>query len=647
MHGRDGSARGCGVSGRRWYELEGDALGTEVISIAAALETEANPRRTRYLRDLSHYENQGLTELAAWAYDRGALAGFDELTYNLGRSLVDTIVSQVCGQQRPRPMFMTAGADWRTRRRAKRLDKFVDAGLHQRQGRYRSSWELLADVFTDSLVWGMGVAYVYADGGRVAAERVYPWELLIDPVEAQNGEPQSLFRVTHWDRARLIETFVTEDLEAPERERITAAIESAKAQRIDAYSSGARVAEQVRMIEAWHLQNGKRVGLHAYAVPGALLHSEEYQRDEYPLVIMRGSQERVGGWYGRGVIDEVRKLLVEINHTIEHLSEQVRINASQRCFYEAGSIDQKDLESNEVGANIPVKAGTGMAPIVSQPPPYHPGELEWLQYLVSSGYSLPGVSEQGATARREPGITSAVGQRFIAALGTVRQAVRGRGYEQAFVDYGRHWVRAAADAAADGGTLSLAWPGKRFLDTIDWSEVNLDEDQYVIQVAPVSSLPTDPAGRMQLVHEVFAEGVISPETYRRLLGWPDLEAEQRRDSSQYEYVQDLIERYLDADEETFDPVRDYETAEGYMLDKPGAMIQVVSAYFEARMDRTPAFNLELLRRYIDSLDLLMQRETQMAEQRAQGAAAPPGLPAPAVPEAPMPEASAQPMAMAG
>lgn len=280
------------MSGRRWYDLEGDELATEVVSIAAALETEANSRRTRYLRDLSHYENQGLTELASWAYDRGVLAGFDELTYNLGRSLCDTVVSQVCGQQKPRPMFLTAGADWRTRRRAKRLDKFVEAGLHQRQGKYRNSWELLADAFLDSLVWGLGAVYVYADANRVGAERVYPWELLIDPVEAQNGEPQTLIRVTHWDRARLLETFVTDDMDEADRERITVAIESAKTLKFDAYSSGARVAEQIRLLEAWHLKSGKRKGLHCFAIPGALLLAEPYERDEYPMVIIRGARAR-------------------------------------------------------------------------------------------------------------------------------------------------------------------------------------------------------------------------------------------------------------------------------------------------------------------------------------------------------------------
>ena len=123
-----------------------------------------------------------------------------------------------------------------------------------------------------------------------------------------------------------------------------------------------------------------------------------------------------------------------------------------------------------------------------------------------------------------------------------------------------------------------------------------------------------------------------------------MDSELSVDNAESEYVDMLIEKYLDADEKTW-TADDYQAPEGFLTNKMGALRRFASAWFRGRIDQAylpvkerpkADFNLSLLSRYLTELDDMMQKA---AATVAQLNAAPPGQ-TPTTPLAAVPAAAA-------
>lgn len=598
----------------RWWEMEApDQMASEIIAISDGLESDNASRRTRYLTNLQLYELRALTGLHAAGY--ATLASPDEVMIPVIRSICDTVQADIAGRQRPVPMFMTSGADWKTRRRAKKLGKFVEAVLHQPQGTYVDGWELAVDVFLDACIYGVGCVHVYIDEGtdKLVLERVQPEEINVDPREAEAGDPLNYFRTHLMDADKCIHAFKENfqgsdnESEAHLRYMVDSATTSDSTLTVEKYGQ-TRIARVVKVREAIRLPIAKDVeGTHAFAIPGLLLHKEEWKRD-CPYVFFRWSRERRGFW-AISLVDEVRQLAEELNYNFERMQERMRLCSNKRTIVsQDAGISEEQLEANEAENIIWCTGPAAAAIFESETPALSQADIDWHQLLEQACYKFTGVSQTSATARKEPGIDSGKAIRVMQDLATKRFSIKARyTYEYPFVALARKIVSAVAEyAERTGKDITARLPQRRGIRDIKWSEVNL-ETELDVQVAPVSSLPNDPAGRLAAVDELFGAGVISMQTYKRLLDWPDLEQEASRENAEWEYVESLLEQYLDADEDDFE---DYVPPDGYLTRKEQAMMQFVSAYFEARRDGAPEFNLELLRRYMVQLGALIERAMQ-------------------------------------
>jgi len=169
------------------------------------------------------------------------------------------------------------------------------------------------------------------------------------------------------------------------------------------------------------------------------------------------------------------------------------------------------------------------------------------------------------------------------------------------------------ELAEEDPDFVVTWPGKSMLRQVKWSDADTEDDAFSVAVAPSSALPHDPAGRQEMVQDMYKSSLISQETAKMLIGWPDLDSELNVENSESEYIDSLIEAYLDAERETWTQA-DYQAPEGFIFNKVGAIRRFASAWFRARIDQRslpPAerlkaeFNIALLSRYIRELDALM------------------------------------------
>ena len=223
---------------------------------------------------------------------------------NLVKRQVDAFVAKL-SKNRPVPMALTNGGTYGEQRRAKSLSKFFEGVLDQ-----VGYWETRPLLLRDGAVFGSGLAHNYRVGKKLHHERVYPWEIRIDPREAQYGKPRSLYVLRYVDRLVLMERF-------PKHE---AAIMEAEARFEDAaWDIGFdETSDLVLVIEAWHLPDGETTdkdaknGAHAICVSSGTLINEDYKRDYFPFSKFDFSPG-ICGWWGTGLAQQLEGLQFEAN----------------------------------------------------------------------------------------------------------------------------------------------------------------------------------------------------------------------------------------------------------------------------------------------------------------------------------------------
>jgi hypothetical protein len=158
------------------------------------------------------------------------------------------------------------------------------------------------------------------------------------------------------------------------------------------------------------------------------------------------------------------------------------------------------------------------------------------------------------------------------------------------------------------------------------------KDPFVIQCFNMSSLPRDPAGRMQKVTEMIQAGMITLKEGRRLLDYPDLEQVEKLANASEERIFQVLDQIIEGpnkDDET-ETQDDCYTPPDTFMDLALAeelVVQYYNLYAAAKLEDD---KLQQLRDFFEQVQALKQ--AAMPPQ-APGAA-PGGAPAPqAAPEA--------------
>jgi len=240
---------------------------------------------------------------------------------------------------------------------------------------------------------------------------------------------------------------------------------------------------------------------------------------------------------------------------------------------------------------------------------------------------LSGVSELAAQGRKEPGIDSGVAVRHMNDLQGQVFLNQARAYEQMFVDFGKRIIN-AVQKLDEQGVRPRSWlPSNGVIQEIDWREFRPDgEDQYEVQLAPSSSLDDSLPGRLQMVSDLQAAGLIDQTVASRMLTSqdPDIEGMTARRQAQYNWIERLICEVHDEKDEDVEIVMQPPDP---LMALPQAITQVSEAYFEFSSWRnTPENKRRALRNWIlQAVDLLYRQNTPATTSPT---AAAPASPAP-------------------
>lgn len=608
-----------------WTELEGSDRARECLATGEALWCEGASYRSACREALRRYH--GTAELG-YETSNGQ-SDQRPLAWGMTRSMVSTVVSRIGALQAPRAQFVTSDAEWGTRRKASKLDDFFDALALQECHPYTSVHDLRIAILQDAALMGRGWAQLSADpeGARIVTERVLPWEVCYDSRDARYGCPREWWRVYPIGRMALAAAYPEH---AQQIESAQAATEDGVSDAaLDWYASGFSRQDRVQVYECWRVAVGEDEGRHVIGIHGQsgdlLLLDEEWEFEGPPLVSMQWDHAIVGA-RGLSLADEVRTSEDAVNEHLWRMQNAIRRTSVNTLLAMDGAV----IDGDTVDTGI--IRYTGAPPQLYSPPPFDASHMQWAQTLWGKAFELTGIGQMAATGERQPGMTSGAAIRASASQQDLRFAWLTRQQGDFIVQWARWGNRLLGKLAADGVDVMARVPGATSMRRVEYRSLELGEDDFLVQVHPVSESKGSPAARLEEAEELLQRGLLTPQQYAAATsGSLDTPYWRKWSTRQEELVDCYIERWMDATPEDVERVRanggywDEErgipmvpTPEMWM-DIGAASVQVALSYMEAQMESAPDYVLQYMRTFLAGCDLV-------AKKIAESAAPPPPPP---------------------
>lgn len=551
----------------RWWLEPDDQKDERVLAVVRSIRMSQEHIKLKDLLHASMYGNLPMTGFGL-ASARASLVG-DRLSLNVVRNMVGAVTSKIAAKNKPKPTFLTEEGNYEQKVQAENLEKFV-GGVFYEAGLYSE----LAECFRDCCVYGTGALKVFEDGGKVTVERVIPWELVVDDGEAMYGKPRNLYQRKYVDRLVLQKLWGQGDAV---REQ---AIQDSARDPEDTEYAYQTTADQVLVTEAWHLgEDDKTKGRHCIVIQGLTLLDEEWD-GPFPFSFLRWTRPIVG-FFGVGLAEELRGIQREINKLLQQIQKGHHLITGHWSIMQGSTLSSQ--VNNDLGAIV---KHTGSAPTYYSPGIISPEVYSHLWALYAKAFEVSGISQLSATGMKPAGLDSGEAQRVYNDIQTERFLEVGQNYEEFVVEAARQVIRCAKRV---GGSYSVRAVGKGGISVIKWSDVNLDEDSYVIRIYPTSLLPTQPAGKIQWAEDRIKSGLIPTDEALDIIDHPDTSAYARRVGAPRRIIERNIAHML----KTGEPVAP-EPADHHEL----AFKLTNEAYAEARLDMVPEPKLQLLRDYM-------------------------------------------------
>jgi hypothetical protein len=348
--------------------------------------------------------------------------------------------------------------------------------------------------------------------------------------------------------------------------------------------------EYAVVVESWHLCGPE--GRHVISLDKDVLVDETYTKDYFPFTFLRWS-DRLTGFWGQSLAERLTGNQIEINKMLRMIQRSFHLGSTFKVFLEHGSRVTKEHLNNDIGALVYY---SGTKPDYYVPQVVSPEYFNHLQFLIQSSYEEAGVSQMAASSRKPAGLESGKAIREYNDIESERFALVSQAYEASFMDTTRQYIDLVKDLAAMGIDYEAKAQSKRFIEKIKWSEIDIEDDEFVMQMFPVSMLPHEPAGRMAFVQELVQNNMIPQEFALKLLDFPDLEnyaslATAAIDDLMANLEDILVHGIYNPPE----PFQDLQT--GVKLFQ--------SAYLRSRSEKVSEDKLEMLRIWIESAQSLL------------------------------------------
>ena len=584
--------------GGRWWKADDATIGKSVETVTDSLKEQSRQRHQLNLVHARLYGNVDIISFGARDYARSPITvGVipNRIAFNIVATCIETLGSKI-GKQRPRPSFQTNGGSWPAQQRARRANLWTQGLFYETKIHDKAKMVRLA-----AYTFGTGALKVWVnDEKEVHCEPAFIDDIYVDDADGIDGKPRQLFQRFLVDRDVLIERF-------PKSQMV---IEQADADQPDKPNNG--TASRIEVWEGWHLPSGKKAkdGKHVIVVRGGgVLLSEAWELDCFPFVFRR-YRPRLQGFWGQGIAEILTGIQTELNRLVRSVSEQLRRRGRGRIFAQAGTIDENAID-NSFSPVVKTKGPPSSVIMVDNQNAVAGEEFAQMDRLYQKGFQEVGLSELSVAAKKPSGLDAAVALREFNDIESERFALDAQADETFYLDFTYLAMKLVNKFAPKH---KVRMPGKQFIKVLNWEDIALKDDEAIIQMFPVSSLPSQPGARLQRVQELLTGRFIDMATAKRLLEFPDIEAEQNLANAVLDDVDACISMILDEDKPVLPPIEKYQ-------DVALIVSRATSSYLYAKHHGADDDRLQMMRDYIDAAT--NELTSRMAAQSAMQA----GLPA--------------------
>lgn len=518
---------------QRWWTLpENQVPGSLRATIKHIMQTQSAFEMQRQVC-ARLYGGMIPSSSAGASYDRlqalhPSLSG--RLTYNVISIAVDSLIAKVTKDPLS-VQFITQGGNYRQQRQAKKLTQFSDGITYETKMDAKG-----ADAFRDGVILNEGIVHTYEDWrtGRVASERVIPSELYVDEVDGLYGFPTQMHRVRNIDKDVLLESQWAKD-----DKKLAEAIKKCHvADRDELGGSYQHAANLIAVGESWHLPSGMDPetdqpaddGKHVIYIDNAVLNrdpkEQKWKKMRFPFSVYRW-KPAIYGWHGISLAQELIGSQVEMNHLLIMFQRAFRMMAAFRIWVETGTVPDQHFQ-DKIGTILHGPKGS-KPPVFLTPQAMSDQYFKHFNDIKERAFEIARLSQQSAVGTRPAGIDSGEAQRVYHDIENEGFSYATKQYEDFRLDVVQNQIDCVRDIfQRDKGykltapVSSSSLPGTRFLRSIDWKDVNLKEEQYILRGYSTSSLPSTPAGKLATVQDLMRAGLIDGDTGRKLLNFPDL-----------------------------------------------------------------------------------------------------------------------------
>lgn len=536
-----------------WYESpmmgkqkdtynEGDrSVHNVLFSHVRQLEEDQADIHLENMLNVKLYTNR---EPMSFTWDGDYHAHFRPISSNLEnviQSVVDALSSRI-GTERPKATIVPRGADFCTYMKAKKLDKylwgeFTALGVHRKMDK----------VFTDSCVYGTGALKIGIDGNELFCERVNPDEIIVDQRECVSEDmPMTMHHRKIVSRLWLLKTYG----KTPEMRK---RIKEAQSKSFSYTSYRTPPDDQIVLIESWKLptRKGADDGRHSLVIENATLVDERYDRERFPFVFLKYGEPQFG-FYGRSLVGDLTGYQIRLNELNEAIRYGQDLMCVPRIWIEQGSAIVRSEFDNRIGKSYTYR---GVKPDVSVWNAFNAEIYQERERIKSSAYEFAGISEHSAQGKA-PGqarFDSAPAFREFYANNDERFNRQAQAQEQAYKEVADHIIELSADLySGKEMKKSSTYRYGNLAEEIDWDDVDMPRDKFVLEISASSIINMTPAARKDTLNEWLDRELITPAQYKAWAGQPDLERLSDEMGAGINYTEYMIAKMLEGEAKTPD-----------------------------------------------------------------------------------------------
>lgn len=565
-----------------WLEKSSEDRANCLIEAAGLLQEQSTPRAQNNLVTARLYGNCETLSFGIREGNPSSTAPTNRVALNVVASCVDTLAAKIA-KTRPRPAFLTEGGSYSMQQSAKKMDKFWRGVFHDSK-----VYQVTQRVFVDGCIFDVGAlkGFVCPEEKKLKFERVFPGDIFVDEVDGMHGCPRQLLQRMYVPREVLLSRY-SEDKAKSEKIREAKGPEEANKRGFG---------DVVEVWEAWHLRSSEEAddGHHILAIDGCELEYEPWKLSRFPFSFFRFSHRQMG-FFGQGLAERLTGIQREINRLLRSISEQLRRKGRGRVFVPMGSKVVPQHLTNAIGDIIQFSGS--QPPIVDSANAVAGEEFSQLDRLYQRAYQEAGISELSAGAKKPSGLDAAVAIREFNDVETERFALVGRAWEELHLDLTELGIELLDEYGPRSYKVKV--PGYRTVEFIDYKDIEATEEKFLIQIFPVSSLPSTPSHKYQRVKEMMQDGFIDKPTAQRLLDFPDIEAEENLAMAAQDDVDATLAKILDLATPVYTPPDEF-------TDLELLVSRTTAAYLRAKhQDGIEPERLEMLIQLIDQANALL------------------------------------------